>query len=74
MMSLQPISSPTIDGNVEFEWDVNAFLIMDVDLDTMDTVLYSGDDEVPLNLLSEDDWDRLRSIVYMVIPPMGKYQ
>lgn len=47
---------------------------MNVDLNTMDAILYSGDDEILLNLLSEGDWDHLRSIVCMVIPPMWKYQ
>lgn len=43
---------------------------MDVDHGTIDATLYS-DDEIPQNMMSEDDQDYLWAVVCMTISPAG---
>lgn len=47
---------PTVEGNLEFEWDSDELSVLEVDLATMQGVLYTDDDECEVDLESSEGW------------------
>ena len=57
-----PLIFPTPDGNLQFEWDSEDLLELDPDLADLTGILYASDDEVTVDLGSEDGWRILLEI------------
>lgn len=54
-----PLIFPTPDGNLQFEWDSDRFLELDLNLSDLTGILYCGDEETGINLGSMDGWKGL---------------
>lgn len=58
-----PYIYPTVDGNIQMEWDSDDLMEMEVDLESMRGTLYHGDCETGIDLNSEEGWNRLSELV-----------
>ena len=47
---------PTVEGNLEFEWDSDELYVLEVNLATMQGVLYTDDGECYVDLESSEGW------------------
>ena len=50
---------PTPDGNLQFEWDSDCLMEMELNLSTLNGIIFTDDDEIPINLDSEEGWIEL---------------
>lgn len=57
-----PLIFPTPDGNLQFEWDSEDLMELDLDLVNLTGILYASNDEVTVDLGSEDGWKILLGI------------
>lgn len=58
-----PYIYPTADGNLEMEWKSADILSMDLNLQSLSGVLYSGDEEIIIDLNESEGWECLISKV-----------
>lgn len=58
-----PYIYPTADGNLEMEWKSTDILSMDLNLQSLSGVLYSGDEEIVIDLNESEGWECLISKV-----------